>query len=299
MTRRRLAVQVAIALCVAGTVLAAPTPGFADSSRQPAITEVRADGALLRIDGFDLDGGTPKVALGSAALAIVSATATRIDALLPVGAAPGSYLLTLTLAKARKDGGTEDGGKYDEFWVTIGAAGPQGPKGEQGQQGPAGAPAKDGAAGPQGPAGPQGLPGATGPQGPAGAAGPAGVQGVAGAKGDPGPQGTPGSQGPQGATGPQGTAGASEHVLVSSDFTVQPEDTWTENLLCPADHHNIVTGGVIARFPQGDLESPGILVDSAPLTTVGWATTVRNMTGGVFRPAPIAITYTIRAICSN
>ena len=69
MTRRRLAAQVAIALCVAGTVLAAPTPAFADSSRQPAITEVRAEGAMLRIDGVDLGGGTPKLTLGSVALA--------------------------------------------------------------------------------------------------------------------------------------------------------------------------------------------------------------------------------------
>jgi hypothetical protein len=171
-----------LALCVAGALFAASTPGFADSSHAPAITEAHADGAMLRITGLELAGGTPKLTLGSAELSIVSATATHIDALLPVGVAPGSYLLTLTLAKSRNDR-SDDNSKYEEFWVTIGAAGAAG---------------KDGVAGPQGPAGPMGATGAIGPQG---------SQGLAGAKGDPGPQGPAGNAGPAGPSGPAGPGG--------------------------------------------------------------------------------------------
>ena len=188
-----------LALCVAGALFAASTPGFADSSHAPAITEARADGALLRIDGLEFAGGTPKLTLGSTVLSIVSATATHIDALLPVGVAPGSYLLTLTLAKGRNDR-TDDNSKYDEFWVTIGGAGAAG---------------KDGVAGPQGPAGPIGATGAIGPQG---------SQGLAGAKGDPGPQGPAGNSGPAGPAGPAGPGGKQgENGLDGKDGARGPE----------------------------------------------------------------------------
>ena len=45
----RFAARVALALLMAGTVLAAPIVAFADSSKQPAITEARADGGMLLI----------------------------------------------------------------------------------------------------------------------------------------------------------------------------------------------------------------------------------------------------------
>lgn len=208
----------ALALGVAITMLTHSPPGHADSSRQPAITEARADGSVLRILGFNLGSGKPRVTLGTLALTVVSTTATQIDALIPAAVGPGSYLLAVNLGKAK--GGdsdrNDDDGKYDEFWVTIGMAGLPGPAGPQG---PA---AKDGAAGPPGPqglVGPAGKDGATGPQGPAGpqgiagAAGPQGPQGPQGLQGFTGPQGPVGNTGAQGAQGPQGPAGASSSLI--------------------------------------------------------------------------------------
>jgi hypothetical protein len=197
-----------LALCVAGALFAASTSGFADSSHQPAIIEAHADGAMLRITGFDLAGGTPKITLGNAALSIVSATATHIDALLPAGVAPGSYLLTLTLSKGRKDGvadRNDDSSKYEEFWVTIGGAGAAGKDGVAGPQGPAG---PMGAMGPQGPAGPMGAMGPMGPIGPQGTQGPAGKQGENGSTGSEGKEGPPGPMGREGPVGPAGATGA-------------------------------------------------------------------------------------------
>ncbi len=246
--RRSLAIGIAFALGMAGASLTASTPCFADSSHQPAITEARADGGMLHIFGLNLGTARPNVTLGVLPLSVVSTTATQIDALVPASVAPGSYLLTVSLGRNK---GSDDSSQYDEFWVTLGAAGPQGAKGDEGPQGPAGAPAKDGATGPQGPAGPagpQGLPGAGGPQGPMGATGSAGPQGVAGSRGDPGPQGLPGPQGPQGATGPQGPAGAGGTLRASSVTVLrnrQPGDApfslVSVEAQCPAG--SVLSGG--------------------------------------------------------
>lgn len=69
-------------------------PAFADSSHQPLITQVRPEGALLRIFGFNFGGGTPAVTLGGVPLALAFTTTTSIGATLPT-MAPGTYLLTL------------------------------------------------------------------------------------------------------------------------------------------------------------------------------------------------------------
>lgn len=176
----RIAVAGAFAVLVGSAALTASLPSLADSSRQPTITEARADGGVLRIMGFNLGGVRPRVALGTLALSVVSATATQIDALVPGSVAPGSYLLTIDVGRGKSD---DNEGKIDEFWVTIGAVGPQGPAGS---------------------AGPQGVRGPMGPQGLQGLAGPAGNAGATGATGAPGPSGPQGAIGPAGPSGPGG-----------------------------------------------------------------------------------------------
>lgn len=152
--------------------------GYAMAGREPLIAEARPDDAntVLRIIGSDLPTKQPRVSLGALAtpLVVTLATPTRIDALLPPGIAPGTYLLTLTSSKKDSNG---DGPHGDEFWVTLGAqgvAGPPGapgPRGEPGAAGATGATGATGAIGPMGPAGPSGPAGATGPMGPAGPSG--------------------------------------------------------------------------------------------------------------------------------
>lgn len=162
--------------------LAAATPVFAASANPPAITEVRAEADILRITGVDMGASSPRATLGSKALVIVSVTATQVEALLPAGIAPGGYLLTLAYGKGKDD--------YDEFWVTIGAAGPQGPAGKPGEIGPPGRDGEPGARGKDGEPGARGKDGEPGTPGTDGAAGKNGEQGVAG---PPGPPGAPGA----------------------------------------------------------------------------------------------------------
>ncbi len=201
---------------IATFALATALPAHADSGRDVTITEVRANAAntILQVTGANFSGGTPKLTLGKIAtpLTITLATPTQIEALLPAGLAPGSYLLTLTVNKHKKDKGNDsEDDRGDEFWVTLGGVGGSaGKDGAVGPQGPAGA---------AGPAGPQGLMGPAGISGKEGAVGPAGPQGPAGQDGKPGPAGRDGEmgplgkegeigpQGPVGPTGPQGPAG--------------------------------------------------------------------------------------------
>lgn len=162
-------------------------PALADSKNDPLIVEARANGAqtALEIRGYNLAGTKPVLTLGTLAtpLQILSATSTRMEALLPAGIEPGSYLLALTVKKKEKNGRDDDDGdeRGDIFWVTIGAAGPAGKDGIAGPAGQAGA---------SGPMGPQGLPGPTGATGPQG---PAGQQGAVGPMGPPGAPGTGGT----------------------------------------------------------------------------------------------------------
>ena len=162
----RLAASVCLALLVAGAALTTSLPSLAASTHEPVISEVRAEGELLQILGFELGTAAPRVTMGGVGLLVVSATATHVTVRVPPGTAPGSSLLTLATG--------EGASKYDEFWVTIGATGAQGPAGPAGPQGGIG------------PMGPQGIPGVAGPAGSAGAAGP---PGPAGAQGEPGPAG--------------------------------------------------------------------------------------------------------------
>ncbi|MDH5265911.1 MAG: collagen-like protein, partial [Betaproteobacteria bacterium] len=172
----------ALPTAAAMAVLLLPSTGAAaDATPAPAISEVRAsaDNTSLSVIGINFSGGTPRIALGTLAtpLAITLATPTRIDAVLPAGLPPGSYLLALTIAKTTGRGDDNGESRRDEFWVTLGAVG------ARGAAGPAGAP------------GPMGATGLLGPQGPAGVAGPQGASGPTGAAGVPGPAGPAGKDG--------------------------------------------------------------------------------------------------------
>lgn len=242
-TLARIAACTALALLVAGTTL----PAIADSSHQPVITEVRPEGTLLHIVGFNFGAGTPAVTLGGLPLTVAFTNATSIGAMLPA-MAPGTYLLTLAVNARAGSRVNDDGSKYDEFWVTIGAVGPQGPAGSNGVNG------ATGAIGPQGPAGPAGAAGAqgpVGPLGPQGAAGTTGATGATGAAGTAGPAGAPGVPGPIGPVGPQGPSGAAAGLQtfeVSSDPTiVRPFDgVLSATVSCPEG--SVVTGGGFSTF---------------------------------------------------
>ena len=178
----------AISTSAAMAVLLLPSTGaVADATPAPAISEVRAsaDNLLLSVIGTNFSGGTPVIALGTLAtpLAITLATPTRIDAVLPAGIPPGSYLLALTIARTTGRGDDNGESRRDEFWVTLGGLGTRGPAGPAGSAGPMGATGLTGPAGPQGLPGSAGVAGPMGPQGPAGAQGPAGPEGPAGASG--------------------------------------------------------------------------------------------------------------------
>ena len=155
-----------------------PFAAPAGGSKQLVITDAAADAGLttLVIRGFNLDGDNDKgkktlaVLIGGHAtpLTVVSASSTQITALLPVGIAPGSYLLTVDYGNSHES---------DQSWITLGATGAQGPKGDPGA---AGSPGPKGDPGAQGP---KGDPGAQGPQGEPGPQGPAGVKGDTGTPG--------------------------------------------------------------------------------------------------------------------
>ena len=133
------------------------------------------------------------------------------------------------------------GNKSDEFWITIGAAGPQGLTGlagPQGSTGPAGPQGLTGSAGAQGPVGISGLPG---PQGPAGVAGTAGRNGAAGPAGPVGPQGIEGPVGAQGPAGPAGSPGSLASFVVTNTVHFAGVSYVTAEVFCPSG--SVVTGG--------------------------------------------------------
>lgn len=187
-------------------------PAWAVSPSQPAITEARVEGGVLHILGANLGAGIPRITLGAMPLVVVAVTTTQVDAIVPATVVPGSYLLTIDLAS---DNGRTNAAspevRFDEFWVTVGAAGPQGvpgPVGPDGVAGPPGSPGPSGPAGAQGPQGPQGPAGPAGKDGAPGLAGRDGAVGPAGKDGAAGPAGRDGAAGPVGERGPIGPAGA-------------------------------------------------------------------------------------------
>jgi collagen triple helix repeat protein len=129
---------------------------FAASPNKLEITSTEADFAIgrLLIYGHNFTLERPAVSLSATALTVMSSIDTRIDAILPPGVRPGTYVLTV----ARPGNAPTDS---DSFDITLGAAGPEGPKGDKGDSG---------AIGPAGAKGDQGPRGDVGPQGPAGPA---------------------------------------------------------------------------------------------------------------------------------
>ena len=95
----------------------------ADNAPPPIMTEAGTDSMLsiLTVKGanFGTNGELKLAPYGS--LQLESYTSNLITADLPPGVSAGSYLLTLTVAN-----------KTEEFWVTLGAVGPQGPAGPSG-----------------------------------------------------------------------------------------------------------------------------------------------------------------------
>jgi len=284
-TLARIAACSALVMLVAGTTL----PALADSSHQPVITEVRPEGTLLHILGFNFSG-TPTVTLGGLPLTVAFTNATSIGALLPA-MAPGTYLLTLAVNARAGSRVNDDGSKYDEFWVTIGAVGPQGPAGSNGidgatgaigPQGPAGPAGATGAQGPVGPIGPQGAAGATGATGATGAPG---MAGSAGAPGVPGPMGPIGPIGPIGPQGPSGAAAGLETFEVSSDPTiVRPFDgVRSATVSCPAG--SVVTGGGYSTFSA--------FIEVSRMSGNGW-------TVHAFTAQPLGTpSFTAHAVCQR
>lgn len=161
-------------------------------AKAPVVESITPGADVITIHGanFAQKKGPLRVYLSGypSPLAVSSYGDGTIVAFLPPHVEPGTYVVSIVPPDRRGD----DDDHGDDFFVTLGAQGPQGAKGDKGDQG------DPGSAGAPGPAGAPGNDGATGAQGP---------QGVPGPQGPQGPQGDPG---PQGAIGPQGPAATGE-----------------------------------------------------------------------------------------
>ena len=174
----------------------------------------------------------------------------------------------------------DDGSKYDEFWVTIGAVGPQGPAGATGAVGPQGPAGVTGAQGPAGPIGPQGVTGATGPQG---ATGTTGASGATGMSGPAGAAGGPGPIGPVGPQGPSGAAAGLQTFQVASDVTVVRPFDGVRSVTVSCPEGSVVTGGGFTTFSA--------FIEVSRMSGNGW--TVHGFTAQVLGTP----TFTAFAVC--
>jgi Carboxypeptidase regulatory-like domain len=105
------------------------------------ITSVSIDGGTLVIRGQDFGRVAPHVTLAGVGLPqVMRVSAQEVRAKIPVGTAPGTYLLKVARNPSKFP--------FDFFDVTIGATGAAGPAGPKGDKGDAGTP---GAQGPPGP----------------------------------------------------------------------------------------------------------------------------------------------------
>ena len=142
-------------------VIAAPI--FAgDPPPQLVISDAQVDfvNGRIAIHGRNFGSDVPTVKLAGQLVTVSSASDTSIDATLPAGIAPGTYVLNVSRGTATT--------QSDVFDLTLGAVGPKGDKGDQG------------------------LPGAKGDKGDKGDTG---ATGAPGAKGDTGAPGAPGQDG--------------------------------------------------------------------------------------------------------
>jgi hypothetical protein len=134
------AVSLLAALAVPAVPAFAGGSGLAGGPVLLVVNSASADDGVLTIRGVNFGDAAPSVTLGGLPLVVLSNTPEEIEAQLPVGTAPGSYLLVVARHPHRIP--------FYLFDVTIGAAGPQGERGPKGDRGPQGDP------GPQGPPGP-------------------------------------------------------------------------------------------------------------------------------------------------
>jgi hypothetical protein len=174
-TVRRLLAGLVIALA------ASWVPAMAQRTTPLQVNAVVADAGLTRLTVRGVSFPTPTARYlmvylrGSRLpLPILGGDANTIEAQLPPGLDPGSYMVVVADIR---------GAELDSFAATLGSSGQQGPTGPAGPQGVAG------------PTGPQGDVGPVGPIGLTGAQGPQGVQGLPGMMGPTGPQGFPGTPG--------------------------------------------------------------------------------------------------------
>ena len=174
----------AVRRLLAGLVIALATslvPAMAQRTTPLQVNAVVADAGLTRLTVRGVSFPTPTRSYlmvylrGSRLpLTILSGDPNTIEAQLPPGLDPGSYMVVVTDLR---------GAELDSFAATLGSSGQQGPTGPAGPQGV------------PGPTGPQGDVGPVGPIGLTGSQGPQGIQGVPGMMGPPGPQGFPGTPG--------------------------------------------------------------------------------------------------------
>src|SRR5438128_837117 len=146
---------------------------------QLVITSAQVDFGIgrLYVTGKNFGSATaPEVKLNDQVLTVMSFTDGTIDAVLPAGIVPGSYILNVSRGPSTT--------QNDVFDVTLGAVGPKGDKGDKGDQG---------------------LTGSKGDKGDKGDPGQQGSKGDTGAQGLPGAKGDTGSPGPAGPTGADGT----------------------------------------------------------------------------------------------
>ena len=211
---------VTLLVAVLGLIVGLAGRATADQHNRPnpSIRSVEADlnREVLTIRGSHLPEH-PCLVLDSMGLDVLSATRDQIEASLPPGLSPATFVLSVGRARRGDDDDDETGPSCHQSVsvdVTIGVAGPPGPVGPPGDPGPHGLP---------GPTGPQGLPGSAGPQGPAGPTGP---------------------QGPTGPAGPAGTALA--FARVGADGTVsQGSGNITVTKVFPGMYCIGVTGGPV------------------------------------------------------
>ena len=130
-TRLRLVGFLVIVLAAAGP-LAAQTPTFLNATINYSTSPNQV---TITGNYFSKNGGAPMVVLNGQSLVVVSFTNTTIVANLPLGLAPGTYVLTVTNNQMNS-------ASFDLANGAIGPRGPMGvigPQGVQGLQGPAGA----------------------------------------------------------------------------------------------------------------------------------------------------------------
>jgi|GEM_PF-1333441 len=288
--------------------LADPSDGLVISNVEVTTIASVPDTLVITGDSFGVREGAERIQFGQASLlqdlTILTWTNTRIEAALPAGLIPASYLLIV--------GNTVEGAlEYDAFEVVVGAVGPQGEVGPVGPEGPAGAQGEVGPVGPEGPAGAQGEVGPVGPVGPEGPAGPQGEVGPIGPEGPAGAQGEVGAVGPEGPAGPQGEVGPigpegpagpqGEVGPIGPEGPAGPQGaTGPTGPEGPAGAQGVAgpTGPVGARGPQGPVGARGLQGPEGPPGPAarGWKFATHTLAGRTSQKYFVSCQQPLRAL---